>query len=642
MQMPLDLSPLWISLKTASIATLLTFFLGIAAAYWMWGYRGKGKSLIEGIFVAPLILPPTVVGFLLLLLFGKNGPFGQILTQLNINIVFTWYAAAIAATVVAFPLMYRTALGAFEQIDATLLRAAKTLGAADGTVFWRISLPLALPGLVAGSILTFCRALGEFGATLMLAGNIPGETQTLPMAIYFAVESGAMNQAWVWVLVILGITLSAITAVNLWAEKKAGKQGSRGAGEQNCRGGFNQQSLTQTFNKTKPAPIQRAEEDRQLPITNYQLPITNSGLFVDIEKELNDFKLNVAFSSSLRPLGILGASGSGKSTILRCIAGIETPDKGRIVLNGRVLFDSEAGINLPPRSRRVGFLFQNYALFPHLTVAQNIAFGLPKGTSKHKIKQLVEAQLAKVRLQGYSDRYPHQLSGGEQQRVALARTLASDPEVLLLDEPFSALDTYLRSQLEMQLISVLDNYPGVTLFVTHNLEEAYRVCDKLLIVDNGIAIASDAKQNIFEHPHTFRVAQLTGCKNFSRAKVTPSGRVEAIDWDCKLQVVEPIPEALSYIGIRAHQLTFTDDPNRENTFPCWLVQTSETQHRMTLYLKLNSFPKSAEDYHIQVEVFKEKWATLKECPFPWHVQLHPLRLFLMSESTAANALVPIN
>ena len=615
MQIPLDLSPLWISLKTASIATLMTFFLGIAAAYWMWGYRGKGKSLIEGIFVAPLILPPTVVGFLLLLLFGKNGAFGQILTQLNINIVFTWYAAVITATVVAFPLMYRTALGAFEQIDATLLRAAKTLGAADVTVFWRISLPLALPGLVAGSILAFCRALGEFGATLMLAGNIPGETQTLPMAIYFAVESGAIAEAWLWVLTILGITLSAITAVNFWVQKKAGRQGN-------------------------PAEAQRNRGE--LPITNYQLPITNDGLFVDIEKQLNDFRLNVTFNSSDRPLGLLGASGSGKSTILRCIAGIETPDKGRIVLNGRVLFDSAAGINLPPRDRRVGFLFQNYALFPHLTVAQNIAFGLPKGTSKNKIKQQVEAQLAKVRLQGYSDRYPHQLSVGEQQRVAWARTLASEPEVLLLDEPFSALDTYLRSQLEMQLISVLDNYPGVTLFVTHNLEEAYRVCEKLLIVDNGVAIASDAKQNIFEHPHTFRVAQLTGCKNFSRAKVTPSGRVEAIDWDCKLQVVEPIPEALSYIGIRAHQLTFIDDPNRENTFPCWLVQTSETQHRMTLYLKLNSFPKSAEDYHLQVEVFKEKWATLKESPFPWHVQLHPLRLFLMSESTAVNALVPIN
>ncbi|GET36797.1 ABC transporter, ATP-binding protein [Microseira wollei NIES-4236] len=611
MQIPQDFSPLWISLKTASLATLMTFFLGIAAAYWMWGYRGKAKSLIEGIFVAPLILPPTVVGFLLLLLFGKNGPFGKLLLELNINIVFTWYAAVITATVVAFPLMYRTALGAFEQIDGNLLRAAKTLGATDGTVFWRISLPLALPGLVAGSILAFCRALGEFGATLMLAGNIPGETQTLPMAIYFAVEGGAVHEAWIWVLLIVGITLSAITAVNFWVDKKAGREGSRGAGEQRSRG---------------------AEEKNQLPITNYQLPITNSGLFVDIEKQLNDFKLNVAFSSSDLPLGLLGASGSGKSTILRCIAGIETPDKGRIVLNGRVLFDSEAGINLPPRSRRVGFLFQNYALFPHLTVAQNIAFGLPKGTSKNAIKQQVEAQLAKVQLQGFSDRYPHQLSGGEQQRVALARTLASEPEVLLLDEPFSALDTYLRSQLEMQLISVLDNYPGVTLFVTHNLEEAYRVCENLLVVDNGVAIASDAKQNIFEHPHTFRVAQLTGCKNFSRAKVTPSGRVEAIDWDCDLQVVEPIPEALSYIGIRAHQLIFTNSPIRENTFPCWLVQTSETQHRITLYLKLNSLPKSPQDYHLQAEVFKEKWEILKEREFPWLIQLHPLKLFLMSDS----------
>ena len=622
MQIPQDLSPLWISLKTASIATLMTFFLGIAAAYWMWEYKGKGKSLIEGIFVAPLILPPTVVGFLLLLLFGKNGPFGKLLLELNINIVFTWYAAVITATVVAFPLMYRTALGAFEQIDGNLLRAAKTLGATDGTVFWRISLPLALPGLVAGTILAFCRALGEFGATLMLAGNIPGETQTLPMAIYFAVEGGAMNEAWVWVLVILGITLSAITGVNLWAEKKAGREGRGGDVETRGRG--------------------EIEEKNKLPISNYQLAITNSGLFVDIEKQLNDFKLNVTFSTGDRALGLLGASGSGKSTILRCIAGIETPDKGRIVLNGRVLFDSAAGINLPPRSRRVGFLFQNYALFPHLTVAQNIAFGLPKGISKNAIKQQVEAQLAKVQLQGFGDRYPHQLSGGEQQRVALARTLASDPEVLLLDEPFSALDTYLRSQLEMQLISVLDNYPGVTLFVTHNLEEAYRVCENLLVVDNGRAIASDSKQNIFEHPRNFRVAQLTGCKNFSRAKVTPSGSVAAIDWDCTLQVIEPIPEALSYIGIRAHQLIFTNDPNRENTFPCWLVQTSETQHRMTLYLKLNSFPKSPEDYHLQVEVFKEKWATLKECPFPWHVQLHPLRLFLMSESTAATSLVPIN
>ncbi len=196
--MPLDLTPLWISLKTSLLATIITFFLGIAAAYWMLGYRGKGKSLIEGIFVSPLILPPTVVGFLLLMFFGKYGPAGQFLDKFNFSIVFNWYGAAIAATVVSFPLMYRTALGAFEQIDQNLLLVAKTLGASQWTMFWRIMLPLSLPGVLAGTTLAFARALGEFGATLMLAGNIPGQTQTMPLAIYFAVEAGDNNEAWLW------------------------------------------------------------------------------------------------------------------------------------------------------------------------------------------------------------------------------------------------------------------------------------------------------------------------------------------------------------------------------------------------------------------------------------------------------------
>jgi molybdate transport system permease protein len=208
--MPQDLSPLWISLKTALLATFITFFLGISAAYWMLGYRGKGKSLIEGIFVAPLILPPTVVGFLLLLFFGKNGPVGKLLEPFDATIVFTWYGAAIAATVVSFPLMYKTALAAFSQIDANLLRVARTLGAKELTIFWRISLPLAFPGIIAATTLAFARALGEFGATLMLAGNIPGQTQTIPMAIYFAVESGSINEAWFWSIIIMIVSLSGI------------------------------------------------------------------------------------------------------------------------------------------------------------------------------------------------------------------------------------------------------------------------------------------------------------------------------------------------------------------------------------------------------------------------------------------------
>lgn len=606
--MPLDLSALWISLKTALFATVFTFFLGIAAAYWMSGYRGKWKSLIEGIFVLPLILPPTVVGFLLLLLFGKNGPLGQLLLSLNVSIVFTWYAAVITATVVAFPLMYKTALGAFEQIDANLLRVARTLGASEVTIFCRITLPLAMPGILAGTTLAFARALGEFGATLMLAGNIPGQTQTIPMAIYFAVEAGAMNEAWVWVLVIMGISLSGIIAVNYWG------RGNKEWGIENRDWGIG--------NREKPALS-------ILTNTPAHSALTNSGLFVDIQKQLPGFFLDVSFSTNEQVLGLLGASGAGKSMILRCIAGIETPTKGRIVLNGRVLFDSEKGINIPSRDRHIGFLFQNYALFPHLSVSQNIAFGLPKGTSALTIKQQVEAQLAAMQLQGYADRYPRELSGGQQQRVALARALASQPEALLLDEPFSALDTHLRSQLEQQLITSVETYQGVTLFVTHNLEEAYRVCQDLLVMERGKAIAYSSKQNIFERPNTVSVAQLTGCKNFSRVVVKASQQVEAIDWGCTLRVIEPVSELLSHVGIRAHQLTFTNEPNQENTFPCWVARTSETPHRMTLYLKLNVSPTSPQDYHLQAEVFKEKWEILKDQSFPWHIRLDPLRLILM-------------
>ncbi len=609
--MAFDFSPLWISLKSAALATAITFFLGIAAARWMLVTRIKGKAIIEGLFIAPLVLPPTVLGFLLLLLFGRNGPVGQFLLQFGLTVIFSWPATVITATVVAFPLMYKTALGAFEQIDPNLLHAARTLGASEWTVFWRVMVPLAHPGIVAGTILAFTRGLGEFGATLMLAGNIPGQTQTVPMAIYFAVEAGEMKLASIWVLIILGISLSVLTAVNYWSA----------SGRRLAAGGSGEAAAP--IAKQPPAtPLEPATRDRQP---------SEIGLFADIEKPLSSFPLEVELSTEGKVLGLLGASGSGKSMTLRCIAGLETPRRGKIVLNRRVLFDSEQRINLPSRERRIGFLFQNYALFPHLTVAQNIAFGLPKGRPSSTINQEVQTQLAAFQLQGLENRYPHQLSGGQQQRVALARALASQPEALLLDEPFSALDTHLRSQLEKQLISLLATYRGVTFFVTHNLEEAYRVCQNLLVIERGKAVAYGSKHSIFERPPTFSVAQLTGCKNFSSAVATGTQQIEATDWGCTLQVIEPIPDNLSCVGIRAHQLSFPNESSQENTFPCWLAATSETPHRMTLYLKLHHPPASDRDYHLQAEVFKEKWADLKDRPFPWQIHLHPLRLLLLRE-----------
>jgi molybdate transport system permease protein len=211
-----DLSPLWISLKVSLIATIITFGLGTIVAYKMYHYRGKARSLIEGFLIAPLILPPTVVGFVILILLGKNGVLGQVLSQYNLGVVFTWYAAVLAAIIVSFPLMYRAALGAFEQIDSLLLDVAKLEGASEIAVFWYIALPLAMPGILAGTVLTFARALGEFGATLMLAGNIPGQTQTMPMAIYFAVEAGAIEEGWFWTIIVICISLVGITIVNAW------------------------------------------------------------------------------------------------------------------------------------------------------------------------------------------------------------------------------------------------------------------------------------------------------------------------------------------------------------------------------------------------------------------------------------------
>jgi molybdate ABC transporter permease protein len=512
-----DLSPLWISLKTAFTATIITFFLGIAAARWMFTYRGKARGLIDGLLTLPLVLPPTVVGFCLLLFCGLHGPLRYLLPE-GETLLFSEVAAIMAATVVAFPLMYKTALGAFEQIDVNLLHAARTLGAPEWSIFWRVILPLAYPGVAAGTILAFARALGEFGATLMVAGNIPGKTQTMPIAIFFAAEGGQMVQASIWVMIIVAISLFVIAIVNYWSYKRL-RVDNKNLKVQSKSWTINLEFLRDLYFEIEKfflrIHVSKTVNDR---VGSRPLPL----LQANIRKQLQRFTLDVSFEANGYPLGFLGPSGSGKSMTLRCIAGLATPPEGRIVLNGRTLFDSQARINLPTHLRRIGFVFQNYALFPHMTVAQNIAFGLRykqlNGVFLSKIKrnQCVAEKIALAHLHGMENYYPHQLSGGQQQRVALARALAIEPEALLLDEPFSALDTYLRSKIGKQLVEVLSTYQGVTLFVTHDLEEAYRVCQRLLVVSEGKTIACAPRVDIFERPETLTTAKLTGCKNFSR------------------------------------------------------------------------------------------------------------------------------
>ncbi len=628
---PVDLSPIWISLQTSLVATAIATITGIAAARWMLSYRGAARGIIDGVLTLPLVLPPTVVGFGLLVILGRYSPLGQLFRQVGITIIFTWPATVIAAAVVSFPLMYKTVLAAFEQIEPDLIDAARTLGASEWRIFWLLLLPMAASGVMAGTILAFARALGEFGATLMVAGSIPGVTQTIPIAIFFATEAGRMGEALIWVVLMVAISLAVVTTIHYWGTSPSARRTVQIRSNTLTQQLFDRLIVGQLAHLSRDNVIYHYHAARP---QKTRLSQGQPSLEVDLYKSVDKFVLDISFRTVTSPLGILGASGSGKSMTLRCIAGLDTPTKGRIVLNGQVMFDTQLGIDVPSRQRRVGYVFQQYALFPHLTVTQNIAFGLGHVPAAERVRRVID-QLDRMALSGLGDRYPHQLSGGQQQRVALARAIAIEPEILLLDEPLSALDTYLRSRIETLLIETLSDYSGMTLFITHKLEEAYRICPHLVVMSTGCIVADAPKAEIFERPQTVTVAQVTECKNFSRIEILDTQQIRALDWNCTLMLVEPVPPWVQYVGIRAHHLTFVNSLQLDNTVPCGLAMISETQHRVTLYLKLyDSGDYERNDvgleYQLQAEVYKEAWESLKDRPFPWYVHLSPMRLMLLS------------
>jgi molybdate transport system permease protein len=604
--LPTDASPLIISLATTCAATAATFFLGLMAARIMYDVRGGLRAWIDGILTLPLVLPPTVVGFFLLLIFGRRSFIGRGLEHVGLTIAFSWPATVISATVIAFPLMYRTTLGAFEQVNPTLLQAARTLGANEWVVFRRVLLPLAGPGVIAGTVLAFARALGEFGATLMLAGNIPGRTQTMPIAIFSAAESGDMHAALAWVVLIVILSLAIIRLLNV--EKK-----------------------TRIITRAEP-DLPGMEPSGQLPtVVGVRSDDKNSGsLEVDLERTLENFTLRIALSARNGAVGLLGPSGSGKSMTLRMIAGVSKPDRGRVVLNGRVLFDSSQGLNTRAADRRIGVVFQDYALFPHLTVAENVGFGLAR-MDKDDRRARIWKQLETMGIAELANRYPPQISGGQRQRVAIARCMAMEPDALLLDEPFAALDPHLRRRTEEQLRAALAGFNGPVVFVTHDMEEAFRFCSELQVLDNGRVIASGPKHKLFERPRTVAAARLTGCKNIVMARRVGTNCIDVEAWACRLRTAAEVPETLTHLGLRSHQIAFQKTAEADNTFPCWLVSTSEAPHEMTLYLRLHAEPSPGQPPHLQADVTKETWRQLSTQPQPWRITLDPARLLFLED-----------
>jgi hypothetical protein len=284
-------------------------------------------------------------------------------------------------------------------------------------------------------------------------------------------------------------------------------------------------------------------------------------IYVDIEKKFGKFTLKTKFQFDNEIMGLLGASGSGKSLTLKCIAGIEKPDKGRIILNDRVLFASEKKINISPKDRKIGYLFQDYALFPNMNVYENIKVGIREGENFDK---LIMEKLEEMRISHLKDKKINEISGGEKQRVALARLLINKPEIILLDEPFSALDDYLKSKIELEVSEVLRNYKIPTILVSHSREEVYRLCNEICVMSNGKSEDLMNKKELFKNPKTFSSCLISGCKNFSKIEKISENRLRALDWNIELETSDTILEEHKILGIRAHLIEL--EKSDENSF----------------------------------------------------------------------------
>lgn len=306
-------------------------------------------------------------------------------------------------------------------------------------------------------------------------------------------------------------------------------------------------------------------------------------LTADIHKKIDGFELNVNIESDARRIGILGASGSGKSMTLRSIAGIEEVDSGHIEVNGRILYDSASKTNLRPQKRNVGYMFQNYALFPTMTVLQNVMAGL-KGNKTENVKKASD-MLERFRMDGFEDRLPGELSGGQQQRAALARIMVTEPELILLDEPFSALDGYLRDRMQVEMLEMLRNYPGQVIMVSHSRDELYRFSEELLVLTQGRIIRKGTADEVFRDPESAEAARLTGCKNFSKAAVLDEHSVDAVEWGIQLKLDRKVPADIRSVGYRAHYFEPVWGERQENCIRCDLVRADELPFERNYYIR---------------------------------------------------------
>ena len=346
-------------------------------------------------------------------------------------------------------------------------------------------------------------------------------------------------------------------------------------------------------------------------------------LYVDIEKQLGSFHLRVQLETENEITALLGASGCGKSMTLKCIAGIVTPVRGRIVLHDRVLFDSEKGINLPPQQRKLGYLFQNYALFPNMTVEKNILCGIRAGSKGEKAAALADA-VRRFRLEGLEHHYPAQLSGGQQQRVALARILCTRPEAILLDEPFSALDSFLKWKLELELSDLLADFHGPILWVSHDRGEVFRNCKKVCVMEQGQSQGMFTLRQLFHEPETEAAARLSGCKNIVEA--VPAGSAVTLPaWGLTLSCGKPVPADICQAGIRARHV-MTVPEGTPDAFYCTVERVIQDVFTTIVLLRPEGAASGAPLLRMELE--RDDWRRLNRPEGLW-IAVQPRDILLL-------------
>lgn len=351
---------------------------------------------------------------------------------------------------------------------------------------------------------------------------------------------------------------------------------------------------------------------------------------ISISSAFDDFQLDIAFSTDCRKIALLGESGSGKSLTLKAISGIVAPEKGHIVIDGKTFFDAEKRVNLSIKDRKVGYLFQNYALFPTMDVRANLMAGMKVRSKEEKYKK-VDALIKKYRLEGLENHLPGQLSGGQQQRVAMARMMAADPAVILLDEPFSALDAYLKEKMQQELFAQIADFPGTVIMVTHNRDEAYRFSEELVITDAGRILTCGKTREVFKTPGSKKAARLTGCKNFSRAKRLSDYSFEAIDWGLVMHTTKKLPQAFYHVGYRAHEFVPIWGNAVDNCIKAAIGDSAMLPFERNYYITPQSAEWNQEDMIIWYAQ-RHLWDELDKKGLPDYLQLLEEHLLIFQES----------